>query len=136
MRSFRHVHPRRADCPRRQRYGSVAASGRAGLSCRCEAVTFNRTAAEFDFSYSGIDFDAAFTIDIRGRMVVRSVVRLFQTVRVQATVYTDKSEAHLRRVVKETEARCPLFNLINDAKVRVEIRWVRRPNGARATAAS
>ncbi len=65
-------------------------------------------------------------------MGVRSVVPHFQTVRVQATVYNDESESRLRRVVKETEARCPVFNLINDAKVRVEMLWVRRPNSERA----
>ncbi len=65
-------------------------------------------------------------------MGVHSLVPRFQTVRVQATVYTDESEARLRRVVKETEARCPVFNLINDAKVRVEMLWVRRPNSERA----
>lgn len=94
--------------------------------CSCEAVTFNRTAAEFDFGYSAIDFDAAYTIDIRGRQGVRTVVPHFQTVRVEATVTTDEPEDRLRAVVEETEARCPVYNLIRDANVKIEILWIRK----------
>jgi uncharacterized OsmC-like protein len=89
-------------------------------------VTFGRTAQEFDFAYRGIGFESEFTIDIRGRLGVRSVVPHFRTVRVQAVVDTDETEERLRAVVEETEARCPVFNLLKDAKVNVEMLWVRR----------
>jgi uncharacterized OsmC-like protein len=97
-----------------------------GALCGCEGVTFNRTAKEMGFSYEGIDFEAAYTIDIRGRMGKRDVRAHFQTVRVQATVWTDESEERLEEVVAETEARCPVFNLISDAGVNVEMVWVRK----------
>lgn len=98
--------------------------------CGCESVTFCRTAGEFGFAYRGIEFEAMYTIDIRGRMGERSVRPHFQSVRVQATVLTDESEERLRAVVEETEARCPVFNLISDAKVNVEMLWVRRQAAA------
>lgn len=98
-----------------------------GALCGCETVTFNRTAKDMDFAYDGIDFDAAFTIDIRGRMGQRGVRQHFQTVRVEAVVRTDESEERLAEVVAETEARCPVFNLLNDAAVNMEVRWVRQP---------
>ncbi len=98
-----------------------------GALCGCEAVTFRRTATELGFAYERIEFEAAFTIDIRGRMGKRDVRAHFQTVRVQATVTTDESEERLAAVVAETEARCPVFNLINDAGVTTEMVWVRRP---------
>src|SRR5262244_3233516 len=41
-----------------------------GALCGCESVTLHRTAKESGFAYSAIDFEAAFTIDIRGRMGV------------------------------------------------------------------
>jgi len=44
-----------------------------GALCGCEAVTFRRTATELGLSYSALDFEAAFTIDIRGRQGNRSV---------------------------------------------------------------
>ncbi|MEE8370585.1 MAG: OsmC family protein [Sphingomonadales bacterium] len=100
-----------------------------GALCGCESVTFNRTAKEFDFDYEGIEFEAAFTIDIRGRMGKREVRPHFQTIRVQATVTTPETEERLREVVEETEKRCPIFNLITDAGVKTEMTWVRRPTG-------
>ncbi len=100
-----------------------------GALCGCEAVTFRRTAGEMGFEYAGIDFDGAFTIDIRGRMGVAGVRPHFQTVRVQATVRTEESEDRLRRVVEETERRCPVYNLLADAGVNLEMVWIRRPTG-------
>jgi uncharacterized OsmC-like protein len=96
-----------------------------GALCGCEAVTFNRTAKDLDFTYDSLDFEAAFTIDIRGRQGDRSVRPHFQTVRVRAVVATDEPDQRLREVVAETEARCPVFNLLNDAKVDLEMEWVR-----------
>ncbi|MEH6473600.1 MAG: OsmC family protein [Halopseudomonas sp.] len=96
-----------------------------GSLCGCESVTFNRTAAEYEFKYSGIEFEAAFTIDIRGRNGVSGVVPHFKTIKVQANVSTDESQERLAEVVEETEARCPVFNLIKDAGVNVEMTWVR-----------
>lgn len=96
-----------------------------GALCGCEAVTFARTAAEYELDYAGIDFEAEFKIDIRGRLGNRDVRPHFQIVRVLATVATDASEGELRAVVEETERRCPVFNLVADAGVRCEMRWVR-----------
>jgi len=43
----------------------------------------------------------------------------------EARVRTHESEARLREVVEETEARCPVFNLIRDAGVKIETAWIR-----------
>ena len=99
-----------------------------GALCGCESVTFRRTATELGFDYAGIDFEGAFTIDIRGRMGVPGVRPHFQTVRVQASVRTAQSEERLRRVVEETERRCPVYNLLSDAGVNLEMVWIRRPS--------
>lgn len=97
-----------------------------GALCGCESVTFNRTAAEMGFRYTALDFEAEFTIDIRGRLGDREVRRHFQTVRVQAVVTTSEPEERLREVVEETEARCPVFNLLDDAEVNLDVVWLRR----------
>lgn len=96
-----------------------------GSLCGCEAVTFRRTATELDFDYDSLDFEAAFTIDIRGRQGDREVRPHFQTVRVRAVVATAESDERLREVVAETEARCPVFNLLKDAEVDLDVEWVR-----------
>ena len=106
--------------------GPTPLTGVLSALCACEAVTFNRTAAEFDFDYSGIEFSAAFTIDIRGRSGVRGVVPHFQSVKVEAQVSTSASMTDLEKVVEETEARCPVYNLIKDAGVKVETVWIRK----------
>lgn len=98
-----------------------------GALCGCEAVTFHRTAHELGLAYRGISFEAEFRIDIRGRMGNPDVTPHFQTVRVQARVDTDVSAEALAQVVAETERRCPVFNLIKDAGVRLEMRWVIGP---------
>ena len=97
-----------------------------GALCGCESVTFRRTADDMDFSYESISFEAAFTIDIRGRLGLRTVRPHFQTVRVEATVVTSESEKKLGDVVEEAEARCPVYNLLVDAGVNMEVRWVRK----------
>ena len=98
-----------------------------GALCGCESVTFNRTAAEMGFAYEGISFEGEFAIDIRGRMGVRDVRQHFQSVRVEATVITDETQERLAEVVAETEARCPVYNLISDAGVDLHMKWVRQP---------
>ncbi|MCU0854756.1 MAG: OsmC family protein [Rhodobacteraceae bacterium] len=105
--------------------GPTPLTGVLAALCGCEAVTFSRTAQEFGFAYDGIRFDAAFTIDIRGRSGMRGVVPHFQSVKVEAHVLTQEPEARLREVVDETEARCPVYNLIKDAGVRLEVVWIR-----------
>jgi uncharacterized OsmC-like protein len=101
----------------------------AGALCGCESVTFHRAADERGFAYRSIAFEAEFRIDIRGRMGHAGVRPHFQVVRLQAAVETDESEEALASIVEETERRCPVFNLIRDAGVRLEVRWVRKPLG-------
>jgi uncharacterized OsmC-like protein len=100
-----------------------------GALCGCEAVTFHRTAAELGLSYESLDFEAAFTIDIRGRQGDRSVRPHFQTVRVRAVVATTEPMDALAAAIEETEARCPVMNLLLDAKVDLRIEWVRDSGG-------
>jgi uncharacterized OsmC-like protein len=94
---------------------------------RVRVRAFHRTAEERGFSYRGIAFEAEYRIDIRGRMGHRGVRQHFQIVRVEAVVETNESEEAFASMVEETERRCPVFNLIRDAGVRLEVRWLRRP---------
>ena len=82
---------------------------------------------EFGFAYRGMELEGEFTIDIRGRMGHQDVRPHFQTVRVQALVDTDEPEGRLAAVVDEPERRCPVFNLLHDAGVRLEMHSIRAP---------
>lgn len=100
-------------------------TGVAALS-GCESATLNCAATELGFAYSRIEFEAEFTIDIRGRLGNRAVRPHFQTVSLREVVDTAESEEPPCEVVEETEARCPVFNLLRDAKVELEMHWLRR----------
>ena len=58
----------------------------------------------------------------------RGVRQHFQTVRVEAIVTTDENEERFAEIVQETEARCPVFNLLTDAGVNMKVRWVKQPS--------
>lgn len=98
-----------------------------GALCGCEAVTFRRTASEMKFEYSSLDFDAGYTNDIRGRMGDRTVSPFFQTVKVHIKVTTKQTPEELRQVIEETEARCPVMNLLLAANVKLNVQWEHIP---------
>jgi len=98
-----------------------------GALCGCESVTFRRTATEMKFNYSRINFEGSFTIDIRGRMGDRTVRPHFQTVKLAIKVTTSESPEALEKVIEETEARCPVMNLLQDANVNLEVKWQHIP---------
>jgi len=104
-----------------------------GALCGCEAVTFRRTATEKGFKYDSINFDAAFTIDIRGRLGDRTVRQHFKTVQVRAIVATEESVDDLVALIDETEARCPVMNLLLDSNVDLTITWVRQSSEGLST---
>jgi hypothetical protein len=61
----------------------------------------------------------------------RSVRPHFQTVRVRAVVSTAAPLGKLAAVIEETEARCPVLNLLLDAKIDLRIEWLRDTGGTR-----
>jgi len=42
-------------------------------------------------------------------------------------VHTNEPRPRLLEVVEETEARCPVFNLLHEAAVAVEMIWIAEP---------
>ena len=93
--------------------------------CACESVTFNRTAAEMGFEYEKLYFSAEYKIDIRGRLGVRGVTQHFKIVRVEIRVETQEATERLEEVVVETELRCPVYNLIQNAGVDITCQWIK-----------
>ena len=53
----------------------------------------------------------------------------FQTVRVRAVVARGEPTEALGAVIAETEARCPVMNLLLDAKVDLRVEWLRGCGG-------
>jgi hypothetical protein len=48
---------------------------------------------------------------------------------VRAIVTTSEPTAKLAAVIAETEARCPVLNLLLDAKVDLKMEWLRNDGG-------
>ncbi|MEO7131489.1 MAG: OsmC family protein [Dermatophilaceae bacterium] len=94
-----------------------------GALCGCSAVTFQRAAGESGLDYEGIDFDAAYRLDRRGLLGEAEVRPYFDAVEVEARVQTSAPATLFDQVVKITEHRCPVRNLLVDAGVALVINW-------------
>ncbi|MGH8994856.1 MAG: OsmC family protein [Acidimicrobiales bacterium] len=94
-----------------------------GALLGCSSVTFERAAKELTFSYTGIDFDASYTLDLRGLLGEADVRPHFQAVAVEARVHTTEAHERLGEVVELTERRCPVRNLLADAGIELSMRW-------------
>lgn len=99
--------------------GDDAAAGRAGSAVRVRGGDVPPHRPGLGLAYSALDFEAAFTIDIRDRQGNRSVRPHFKSVRVRAVVSIAEPLENLAAVIEETEARCPVLNLLST------LRWCR-----------
>ena len=98
--------------------------------CRREAAAFGSAAAEVCLSCQSLSFDVAYAVDVRGGQGDRSTRPHVRTVRVTVIVTTSYPVQALADVIAETEARCPVTNLLLDMNVDLQIDWVRNgPDG-------
>jgi uncharacterized OsmC-like protein len=100
-----------------------------GALCGCEAGTFSRIATELGLTYRDLKFRGEFRMDARTRTGLANAATHVRTIRLEARVGTDNSLALLARVAAETERRCPISNLIRDAGVQLQTRWIREATG-------
>ena len=108
-------------------YGHVATDetaarrGRSPVRLRVRHVPPH--AIDMGFRYESIEFEAEFTIGIRGRMGVREETALPDGARLG-----DGNDRRRPRTAGRgrgrTEARCPVSNVLKDAGVSVETVWV------------
>ncbi len=98
----------------------------AGLA-GCENVMIHRCAKAMGFAYTGVDMDAESEIDQRGSRGVRGVRPYFSKVRLAIRVQTNESEERFRKLVKNVESRCPVYNLFLAADVEVDVDWRKEP---------
>lgn len=95
--------------------------------CGCASAAFAGAARELGFGYDGIDFEASFTEDPRGAAGEPGARPHFQAVRVRARVRHAEPDAWLPDVVRITERRSPVRNLLTDAGVALEMTWTAVP---------
>ena len=49
---------------------------------------------------------------------------LFRSIKVEVRVETPETRERLMKVVEETGACCPIYDLVRDAGVRIEMIWI------------
>lgn len=92
----------------------------------CTSVMIGLISKEMEFSYQEVDFENNGTLDLQGLMGVQGISPHFQTVDFDVIFKTDEDDNRLEELKKEVEKRCPVFNLLKDAGVRVESNWYKK----------
>lgn len=91
----------------------------------CNGVMIPIVAKELDFAFSELSFDTKGVVDLRGLMGQPDVSTHFQSLNFTVNIKTDESAERLRALQDAVEARCPVFNLLRDAKVTIDSQWTR-----------
>lgn len=82
------------------------------------------------FRYASLDYRFEGDLDLRGAAGAPGVCRHFSRVTGCVTVQTDESDERFRAFRDAVEDGCPVLNLLRDAGVDPDIRWVREPTPA------
>ena len=97
-----------------------------GALSGCTSIIIAYVAKEQSFTYDGVEFATDGELDPRGFQGADGVLTYFQTVTINVTVNTNEDNEKLASLKETVEKRCPLFNLLKDAGVKVESNWRRK----------
>ncbi|TLS37023.1 OsmC family protein [Pseudalkalibacillus caeni] len=89
----------------------------------CILVVIDSVGKELGFQYKDIEISSEAWVDRRGLKGTADVSPYYQTVRNKIVFYTEHSNELLIEVKKTVQKRCPLYNLLKDAGVEVELDW-------------
>lgn len=92
----------------------------------CTSITIAFVAKDLNFSYSGLEFKNAGTLDLRGFNGVEGVSTHFQTVDINIIFDTNESLAQIEKLKETVEKRCPVYNLLKDAGVQLQANWTKK----------
>lgn len=91
----------------------------------CKGVMIPLIAKELNFEFSELSFDTKGLIDLRGLMGQPGVSTHFQTLTFLVNIKTKESDERLHALQEAVSARCPVYNLLRDAKVDIHTQWTR-----------
>lgn len=92
----------------------------------CTSVMISLIAQEKNFTFQGAEFENTGILDLRGLMGVDGVSPHFQKVRFTVTLDTIESDERIEELKHDVEKRCPVYNLLKDAGVQCQTKWVRK----------
>ncbi len=91
----------------------------------CKGVMIPLIAKELNFEFSELSFDTKGTIDLRGLMGQSGISTHFQSLTFNVSIKTDESDERLQALQEAVSTRCPVYNLLRDAKVDLRTQWAR-----------
>lgn len=89
----------------------------------CKGVMISMIAKEMNFSFNGLDLSTTGTIDTRGLMGENGISPHFQEIHFTVEINTQESDERMAQLKKEVERRCPAYNLLKDAGIRILSEW-------------
>lgn len=92
----------------------------------CTSVMIGLISKEKNFIYQGVDFENSGILDLQGLMGVEGVSPSFQSVNFDVIFRTAETDLRLEELKEEVEKRCPVYNLLKDAGVRIESKWYKK----------
>jgi uncharacterized OsmC-like protein len=92
----------------------------------CSGIVILLVSKELDFTFSGIDFETTGIIYNPGLMGEEGVCTHFQKVCFQVDIQTEESEERIEQLKDEVERRCPVLNLLLDAGIKVDTKWIKK----------
>lgn len=96
----------------------------AGLSS-CTSVMIALIAKEINFTYESVEFKNKGLVDLRGLQGVEGISPHFQSVDFDVLIKTSESDERIEELKQKVEKRCPVYNLIADAGVKITSNWQR-----------
>ncbi|WP_459500518.1 OsmC family protein [Bacillus sp. C1] len=97
-----------------------------GALSSCTSVMIGLISKEKDFSYQEVDFENNGTLDLQGLMGVKGISIHFQSVNFDVIFRTYEPDSRITELKEEVEKRCPVYNLLKDAGVRIESNWYKK----------
>ena len=89
----------------------------------CLSVVIEMVAREQGFEFDHIEFDSRGKIDRRGLDGVKDVSPQFQRVVNRVRMASRESEERLTALQQEVTRRCPVFNLLADSGIEIDLDW-------------
>lgn len=89
----------------------------------CILVVIQLVAKEIEFAFSDIEIDSKGIVDRRGLFGEPDVPLYYTKVENNIKFITDESQDRIEQLKEIVKGRCPLFNLIKDAGVEIELNW-------------
>lgn len=91
----------------------------------CKGVVIPLIAKEQNFAFSALRFESRGSIDLKGLLGDPNVSTHFQTLGLDIFIETSESNEKLEQLKQTVASRCPVYNLLIDANIPVEVTWSR-----------